>query len=87
MSTFRSNSFEQTIKEYHALIDEYSKLTVQELVAKLSSQVPVSGSAGASSSELGILKRAIKSNGRMMSIRKLFNETLHYYADFAHVCL
>lgn len=74
LSTFRSNSFEQTIKEYHALIDEYSKLTVQELVAKLSSQVPVSGSAGASSSELGILKRAIKSNGRMMSIRKLFNE-------------
>lgn len=60
LSTFRSNSFEQTIKEYHALIDEYSKLTVQELVAKLSSQVPVSGSAGASSSELGILKRAIK---------------------------
>lgn len=74
LSTFRSKSFEQTIKEYHALIDEYSKLTVQELVAKLSSQVPVSGSAGASSSELGILKRAIKSNGRMMSIRKLFNE-------------
>lgn len=74
LSTFRSNSFEQTIKEYHALIDEYSKLTVQELVAKLSSQVPVSGSADASSSELGILKRAIKSNGRMMSIRKLFNE-------------
>jgi len=74
LSTFRSNSFEQTIKEYHALIDEYSRLTVQELVAKLSSQVPVSGSAGASSSELGILKRAIKSNGRMMSIRKLFNE-------------
>lgn len=74
LSTFRSNSFEQTIKEYHALIDEYSKLTVQELVAKLSSQVPASGSAGASSSELGILKRAIKSNGRMMSIRKLFNE-------------
>lgn len=74
LSTFRSNSFEQTIKEYHSLIDEYSQLTVQELVAKLSSQVPVSGSAGASSSELGILKRAIKSNGRMMSIRKLFNE-------------
>lgn len=74
LSTFRSNSFEQTIKEYHSLIDEYSQLTVQELVAKLSSQVPVLGSAGASSSELGILKRAIKSNGRMMSIRKLFNE-------------
>ena len=74
LSTFRSSSFEQTISEYHALIDEYSRLTIQELVAKLSSQVPVTGSAGASTSELGILKRAIKSNGRMMSIRKLFNE-------------
>ena len=87
LSTFRSNSFEQTIKEYHALIDEYSKLTVQELVAKLSSQVPASGSAGASSSELGILKRAIKSNGRMMSIRSCLTKSLHYYADFARVCL
>lgn len=74
LSTFRSNSFEQTIKEYHSLIDEYSQLTVQELVATLSAQVPVSGSAGASSSELGLLKRAIKSNGRAISIRKLFNE-------------
>lgn len=74
LSSFRSNTFEQTIKEYHALIDEYSRLTIQELAATLSAQVPVSGSAGASSSELGILKRAIKSNGRMMSIRKLFNE-------------
>lgn len=74
LSTFRSSSFEQTISEYHALIDEYSNLTIQELVAKLSSQVPVSGLTGASSSELGILKRAIKSNGRMLSIRKLFNE-------------
>lgn len=73
LASFRSNSFEQTISEYHALIDEYSQLTIQELVATLSAQVPVSGTASASS-ELGILKRAIKSNGRMMSIRKLFNE-------------
>lgn len=72
LKMFRSDSFENTIEAYHKLIDDYSTLTVQELVAKLSADVPVSG-AVSSSSEMGILKRAIKSNGRMMSIRKLFN--------------
>ena len=75
LKTFRGNQYEELIAQYHKLIDKFRSLTIQELVAKLSAEIPVSGKISSSSSEIGILKRAIKSNGRMMSIRKLFNET------------
>lgn len=75
LRAFRGNQFEELISQYHKLIDKFRSLTIQELVAKLSAEIPVSGKISSSSSEIGILKRAIKSNGRMMSIRKLFNET------------
>lgn len=75
LKTFRGNQYEELIAQYHKLIDKFRSLTIQELVAKLSAEIPVSGTISSSSSEIGILKRAIKSNGRMMSIRKLFNET------------
>ena len=75
LKTFRGNQYEELIAQYHKLINKFRSLTIQELVAKLSAEIPVSGKISSSSSEIGILKRAIKSNGRMMSIRKLFNET------------
>lgn len=74
LKTFRGNQYEEIIAQYHKLIDKFRSLTIQELVAKLSAKIPVSGKISLTSSEIGILKRAIKSNGRMMSIRKLFNE-------------
>lgn len=74
LKAFRGNQYEELIVQYHKLIDKFRLLTIQELVAKLSAEIPVSGKISSSSSEIGILKRAIKSNGRMMSIRKLFNE-------------
>ena len=71
---FRGNRFEDTIEQYKELMEKFRLLTINELVARLSANVPASGIAGASSSEVGILKKAIKSNGRMMSIRKLFDQ-------------
>jgi hypothetical protein len=39
---------------------------MQELAARLSANIPVSDGTSAASSEMGILKKAIKNNGRMM---------------------
>lgn len=74
LSDFHGRKYDDLIKQYHECIDRYQRLTIQELAAKLSARVPVSGTASAASSEMGILKRAIKSNGRMMSLRRLFDQ-------------
>ena len=74
LKDFQGRQYEDMISQYGELIEKFRVLTIQELVAKLSAQIPVSGTASAASSEIGILKRAIKSNGRMLSIRKLFND-------------
>ena len=71
---FQGRLLEERIHQYNELIERFQTLTMQELVARLSAQIPVSGTVNAASSEIGILKRAIKSNGRMMSIRRLFDE-------------
>ena len=76
LSDFQGKQYEDMIKRYSELVEGYRKLTVQELVARLSAKVPTIGtSTGAvANSEIGILNKAIKSNGRMLSIRKLFDE-------------
>lgn len=77
LKNFQGVQFEDTIKKYKELTEEFDKLTMQELGAKLSSKIPDSSVTGAASSELGILQKAIRSGGRMMSIRKLFDQTEH----------
>ena len=72
LSRFQGTLFEDTIRRFGETLDKFSSLTMQELVAELSAKVPAAGTA-AGSSEIGILQKAIKSNGRMMSIRKLFD--------------
>ncbi|WP_443964909.1 DUF4011 domain-containing protein, partial [Ruminococcus sp.] len=74
LRSFSSNTANDLITQFKDTIDNFSRLTVQELLARLSAKVPVAGSSCASTSEMGILKRAIKSNGRMMSLRRLFDK-------------
>lgn len=73
LAAFQGAQFEDTIKRYGELIREFSDLTVKELVSELSAKIPAPGDSAAGSSEVAILQRAIKSGGRMMSIRKLFD--------------
>ena len=64
---------------YQKLDNTYKKDVINEVVAKLSSSLPISYKNSVNSSEVGILKKAIKSNGRGMSLRKilsLISETL-----------
>ena len=74
LNSFQGVQFEETIRRYSARLKEFEELTIKELVAKLSASIPVSNGSVADSSEIGILLKAIRSNGRGMSIRKLFDQ-------------
>lgn len=72
LSKFQGVLFEETIRKFGECTERFRSLTVNELAAKLSSRIPAVGEAAASS-ETGILQKAIRSGGRMMSIRRLFS--------------
>lgn len=74
LKNFSGRNYDELIERFKETIDRFSLLTVQELSARLSSKIPASGTASAATSEMGILKRAIKSNGRMMFLRSLFDK-------------
>lgn len=73
LSSFNGLYFEAQIKKYQELAKEFTRLTQSALYAELASHIPVFSQEAATSSETGILQKAIKSNGRGLSIRKLFN--------------
>ncbi len=73
LSSFTGTLFEQKIQKFKETISDFEKLTRQELIARLSANVPVIANGAAGSSEIGILQRAIRSGGRGISIRKLFD--------------
>lgn len=73
LRTFQGVQFEETIRRYRAVVAEFQELTINELVAKLSANIPQTSADYAHSSEISILQRAIRSRGRGMPIRKLFD--------------
>lgn len=73
LSKFSGTQFEDTIEKYKELLKEFELLTIKEIAARLSSRIPRVTTGMANSSEIGILQKAIKSGGRMMSIRRLFD--------------
>ncbi len=73
LSQFNGMYFEQMVIKFKTISEEFDNLTKQELVARLSAKVPSSHGTFTASSEIGILQKAIKSGGRGMSIRKLFD--------------
>lgn len=72
LKEFRGKQYEDIIRKYSEAMDEFRELTKQELVATLSARIPAAGTMSAADEEVGLLKKAIKSNGRMVSIRNLF---------------
>ncbi|MEA4824492.1 MAG: DUF3320 domain-containing protein [Clostridiaceae bacterium] len=71
---FNGPLFEQKLARYRETAAEFEQLTRHELIAALSSRIPAAGADAASSSEIAILRRAIKSGGRALSIRRLFSQ-------------
>ena len=72
LGRYSDAAFESEIQRYRDTAAEFEMLTIQELCAKLSANIP-NVSSGAGSSEVAILQKAIRSGGRMLSIRKLFD--------------
>lgn len=73
LTSFQEAQFEEQIRKYRETADLFAQLTVQELAARLSAKIPAQGTGGANSSEISILQKAIRSGGRMLPIRKLFD--------------
>lgn len=73
LSSFQGDLFENKMRRFRDISEEFEQLTRQELAARLSAKIPVHSSGISASSEIGILQRAIRSGGRNMSIRRLFD--------------
>lgn len=71
---FRGSVFNETIHQFKELDAHLTELARTEIYCRLAAQVPDFTQAAANSSEVGILQRAIRSGGRGMSIRHLFEE-------------
>ena len=69
-----STGLEQTIDRYRELTSEFQQLTRQELVARLSAQVPVGDRDPEISSELTLLRKRIGNKGRGTTIRNIIDQ-------------
>ncbi|KYP12934.1 DUF4011 domain-containing protein, partial [Flavihumibacter sp. CACIAM 22H1] len=71
---FNGVLFDQKVQKFRQASKEFQELTREEIRSKLSASIPSFEQEAAQSSEIGVLQRAIRSNGRAMSIRKLFDQ-------------
>ena len=74
LNQFSGAVFNKKIEQYKRMDKEWTQLSQQEVYCRLASKVPDFTREAAHSSELGILQRCIKSGGRGVSIRKLFDQ-------------
>lgn len=74
LGQFTGTVFDEQIHRFRQLDSELEKLTRQEIYCRLAAKVPDFTREAAQSSELGILQKAIRSGGRGLSIRKLFDQ-------------
>lgn len=74
LSRFSGAVFNEKIQQFKRLDAQLTALTQQEIYCRLAAKVPNFAKEAAHSSELGILQRAIRSGGRGISIRKLFDQ-------------
>ncbi len=74
LNQFSGAVFNEKIAQYKRMDAALTQLAQQEIYCRLASRVPNFTKEAAHSSELGILQRCIKSGGRGVSIRKLFDQ-------------
>lgn len=73
LDEFRGLLFNEQIEQFQRLDQELRQLTRQEIYCKLSANVPNFTKEASKNSEIGILQKAIRSKGRGISLRKLFD--------------
>lgn len=74
LNGFSGTVFNETIRQFKELDERLTNLAKTEIYCRLAARVPDFTQAAATSSEVGILQRAIRSGGRGISIRRLFEE-------------
>ena len=77
LGSFRGELFETKIRRFRRTSAEFEELTRRELAARLSARIPAYTDDVSDSSEIGILQKAIRSGGRKISIRRLFDSIPH----------
>lgn len=77
LNHFNSGLFENSIARFRTVSERFEQLSREEIFAKLASQVPQPAQEASRNSEIGILRRAIRSRGRGVSIRTLFERIPH----------
>ena len=74
LNAFSGAVFNEKIAQLKRLDAQLTRLTREEIFCRLAAKVPSFAKEAAHSSEVGILQRAIRSGGRGISIRKLFEQ-------------
>lgn len=74
LNGFTGISFNEKIMQFKKMDEEFMELTRHEVVYQLTSKLPSSQDSVEINKELNILRRAISSNGRGISIRSLFEQ-------------
>lgn len=74
LNHFDADIYESLIKQYKEIHHNFTELSKQQLIAHLSSKIPNLALEAAQSSEIGILQKAIRSKGRGVTIRRLFDQ-------------
>lgn len=74
LRVFEGMLFDERVKRYKLLANDFQALTQRELHVRLASGIPHVTDNIDSSSEIGFLKRCISSKGRGVSLRDLFDQ-------------
>lgn len=74
LASFEGMVFDETIKLYKQLAEEFQLLTQKELYSRLASRIPRVTDNINSSSEIGLLNRCISSGARGVSLRGLLDQ-------------
>ncbi len=74
LNKFSGPVFNEKIAQFRRMDQEITELTKEEIYCRLAAKIPNFAREAAQSSELGILQKAIRSGGRGISIRKLFDQ-------------
>lgn len=77
LNSFTGIGFNEKIAQFKKLDQEFMELTKDEMFCRLTHQLPSSYDTVEVSKELNILRRAISSNGRGLSVRTLFEQIPH----------
>ncbi len=77
LNHFTGNSFNERIKEYKEMEQEFIDLTKEEMYYHLTHNLPTGHETSDTIKEMNILRKAISSGGRGVSIRALFEQIPH----------